>query len=96
MTIARMNGSWALPGALASHPSTLNSVSNLSKLLFTEMGYLERSEPLMRRALVGQEKALGARHPQTQNSAVGLCMNLEAQGGDCAAEVAALEARHGI
>lgn len=51
----------------AQHPSIVTNLNHLARL-FVSRGELEKAEPLLKRALVINEKALGPKHSNTANS----------------------------
>ena len=67
------------------HPDTLGSVNNLGYLLRSKGDY-DGAEALYRRALEGQEKALGPDHPATMISVNDLAVLLAEKGDYAGAE----------
>ena len=77
------------------HPSVGTLYHNLATLLFTKQGRAAEAEPLYRASLAIRAQIFGSKHAQTQSVAVGLWNVLHAKGG-CGAEMARLDAAHGI
>ena len=60
-------------------PDTLSSVNNLGSLL-QDHGKFDEAEPLLRRAMEGNEATLGAKHVNTTTSMGNLGLLLQGQG----------------